>query len=192
MAQELELIVELLREMKNANYTNSQSFDNLLAGISNKIDVMGRNSASAELLKAYLGELAKNIDDKYSTTQSRFTEIEKALSAMFKVQDEHVKNKEIKELFEIFTTNLNNFYSESRQQKAILSGIETRLADISTDKSDKEDILRTITLLRNDFENLNHSYKSAIDSVNTDLKTIISNMIKLDQTETNAKISEQV
>ena len=192
MAQELELIVELLREMKNANYTNSQSFDNLFAGISNKIDVMGRNSASAELLKAYLGELAKNIDDKYSTTQSRFTEIEKALSAMFKVQDEHVKNKEIKELFEIFTTNLNNFYSESRQQKAILSGIETRLADISTDKSDKEDILRTITLLRNDFENLNHSYKSAIDSVNTDLKTIISNMIKLDQTETNAKISEQV
>ncbi len=192
MAQELELIVELLREMKNANNTNSQSFDNLLAGINNKIDVMGRNSASAELLKAYIGELAKNLEDKYSTTQSRFTEIEKALSAMFKVQDEHVKNKEIKELFEIFTTNLNNFYSESRQQKAILNGIETRLADISTDKSDKEDILRTITLLRNDFENLNHSYKSAIDSVNTDLKAIISNMIKLDQTDANTKISEQV
>ncbi len=192
MAQELELIVELLREMKRANSSNSQSFDNLLAEISSKIDTMGRYSASAELLKACLGELAKNLDDKYSTTQARFTEIEKALSAMFKVQDEHVKNKEIKELFEIFSANLNNFYSESRQQKAILSGIESRLADISTDKSDKEDILRTITLLRNDFENLNHSYKSAIDSVNTDLKSILSNMIKLDQTDANAKISEQV
>ncbi|MCM1339482.1 MAG: hypothetical protein NC191_07430 [Muribaculaceae bacterium] len=192
MGQELELIVDMLKEIERANNTNSQSFDNLLNGINNKIDVMGRSNASAELLKVCLSELAKNIDDKYTTTISRFTEIEKALKAVFNAQDEHVKTVEIKELFDIFSTNLNNFYSESRQQRAILSGIETRLTDISTDKTDKEDILRTITLLRNDFENLNHSYKSAIDNVNSDLKAILSNMIKLDQTELAQQISEQV
>lgn len=192
MAQELELIVEMLREIKRANSTNSESFDRLLASIGNKLEVIDKNSASADLIKAYLGEIAKSVDDKYTTTLNKFSDIEKALKAMFQEQEEHVKNKDIKELFDIFSTNMNNFYSEARQQKALLAGIENRLADISNDKSDKEDVLRTITLLRNDFENLNHGYKSTIDSVNSDLKTILTNLIKLDQTAINTQMKEQL
>lgn len=192
MAQELELIVEMLREIKRANSTNSESFDKLLASIENKLEVIDKNSASADLIKAYLGEIAKSVDDKYTTTLNKFSDIEKALKAMFQEQEEHVKNKDIKELFDIFSTNMNNFYSEARQQKALLAGIENRLADISNDKSDKEDVLRTITLLRNDFENLNHGYKSTIDSVNSDLKTILTNLIKLDQTAINTQMKEQL
>ena len=192
MAQELELIVEMLREIKRANSTNSESFDRLLASIGNKLEVIDKNSASADLIKAYLGEIAKSVDDKYTTTLNKFSDIEKALKAMFQEQEEHVKNKDIKELFDIFSTNMNNFYSEARQQKALLAGIENRLADISNDKSDKEDVLRTITLLRNDFENLNHGYKSTIDSVNSDLKTILTNLIKSDQTAINTQMKEQL
>lgn len=192
MAQELELIVEMLREIKRANSTNSESFDSLLASIGNKLEVIDKNSASADLIKAYLGEIAKSVDDKYTTTLNKFSDIEKALKAMFQEQEEHVKNKNIKELFDIFSTNMNNFYSEARQQKALLAGIENRLADISNDKSDKEDVLRTITLLRNDFENLNHGYKSTIDSVNSDLKTILTNLIKSDQTAINTQMKEQL
>lgn len=192
MAQELELIVEMLREIKRANSANSESFDRLLASIGNKLEVIDKNSASADLIKAYLGEIAKSVDDKYSTTLNKFSDIEKALKAIFQDQEEHVKNKNIKELFDIFSTNMNNFYSEARQQKALISGIENRLADISNDKSDKEDVLRTITLLRNDFENLNHSYKSTIDSINSDLKTILTNLIKSDQTSINTQMKEQL
>lgn len=192
MAQELELIVEMLREIKRANSANSESFDRLLASIGNKLEVIDKNSASADLIKAYLGEIAKSVDDKYSTTLNKFSDIEKALKAIFQEQEEHVKNKNIKELFDIFSTNMNNFYSEARQQKALISGIENRLADISNDKSDKEDVLRTITLLRNDFENLNHSYKSTIDSINSDLKTILTNLLKSDQTSINTQIKDQL
>ena len=52
MAQELELIVEMLREIKRANSTNSESFDRLLASIGNKLEVIDKNSASADLIKA--------------------------------------------------------------------------------------------------------------------------------------------
>ena len=192
MAQELEQIVELLREMTRANNNNTESFDKLLASINSKLELMDKNAATADLIRAYLGELAKATDDKYSKTMDRLTDIEKALKAIFNDQEEHVHNKDFNELFEVFTTNLNGFYSEARQQKALIAGIETRLADISNDKSDKEDILRTITLLRNDFENLNHGYKSTIDSVNSDLKSILTNLIKLDQSAVNTQIKEQV
>lgn len=192
MAQELELIIDMLREMKRANNTNSESFDKLLANIGSKLDVIDKNSTSSTLLKAYFGEIAKSVDDKYTTTLNKFSDIEKALKAIFQDQNEHVKNKNIKELFDSFTSSMNNFYTEARQQKVLLSSIEAKLAEISNDESDKNDILRTITLLRNDFENLNHGYKSIIDNVNSDLKSILTNLIKSDQTTINSQIKEQV
>lgn len=192
MAQELELIIDMLREMKRANNTNSESFDKLLANIGSKLDVIDKNSTSSTLLKAYFGEIAKSVDDKYTITLNKFSDIEKALKAIFQDQNEHVKNKNIKELFDSFTSSMNNFYTEARQQKVLLSSIETKLAEISNDESDKNDILRTITLLRNDFENLNHGYKSIIDNVNSDLKSILTNLIKSDQTTINSQIKEQV
>lgn len=192
MAQELELIIDMLREMKRANNTNSESFDKLLANIGSKLDVIDKNSTSSTLLKAYFGEIAKSVDDKYTTTLNKFSDIEKALKAIFQDQNENVKNKNIKELFDSFTSSMNNFYTEARQQKVLLSSIETKLAEISNDESDKNDILRTITLLRNDFENLNHGYKSIIDNVNSDLKSILTNLIKSDQTTINSQIKEQV
>lgn len=192
MAQELELIIDMLREMKRANNTNSESFDKLLANIGSKLDVIDKNSTSSTLLKDYFGEIAKSVDDKYTTTLNKFSDIEKALKAIFQDQNEHVKNKNVKELFDSFTSSMNNFYTEARQQKVLLSSIETKLAEISNDESDKNDILRTITLLRNDFENLNHGYKSIIDNVNSDLKSILTNLIKSDQTTINSQIKEQV
>ena len=192
MAQELELIVDLLKEMKRVNSTNMEGFDRLLANISNRLDSLDGNVASAELLKAYLGELTKKVEEKYSTTITKFSDIEQALRSIFLDQQEHVRNKDMKELFDIFSKNMNGFYTEAKQQKALLSGIESRLSDLSNNKSDKEDILRTITLLRNDFENLNHAYKNTIDEVNSNLKGILTNLIKMDQTAINTEIKEQL
>ena len=192
MAQELELIVDLLKEMKRVNSTNMEGFDRLLANISNRLDSLDGNVASAELLKAYLRELTKKVEEKYSTTITKFSDIEQALRSIFLDQQEHVRNKDMKELFDIFSKNMNGFYTEAKQQKALLSGIESRLSDLSNNKSDKEDILRTITLLRNDFENLNHAYKNTIDEVNSNLKGILTNLIKMDQTAINTEIKEQL
>ncbi len=192
MAQDLESIIELLREMQNTNKTSSESFDKVLSGISKKLGSLDKSSISEDLLKDYLNKLSRTMDEKYSTTILKFSDIENAIKALFSAQNEHVKNKDMRELFDIFTKSLNNFYSEERQQKAILSSIEARIKEISSDKSDKEDIVRTITLLRNDFENLNHSYKNAIDSVSSDLKTIISSMGKLEKSNNNDNINGQI
>ena len=52
--------------------------------------------------------------------------------------------------------------------------------------------MRTITLLRNDFENLNHAYKSTIDNVNANLNSILANLINMDQTKINTYMKEQL
>lgn len=192
MAQEIDLIFESLREIKRANLANSESFERLLVSIANKLEIMDKNSASAELIKSYLADLAKMSEDKYKTTLDKFSDIEKALKAIFNDQSEHVKTTELKELFELFSNNMNTVYSEIRQQKAIIAGIENKISEISTNKSDKEDILRTISLLRNDFENINQSYKYTIDSVSTNLKNIISGISQINQANNGTQILEQI
>ncbi len=187
MAQELE-IVKILREMKRANSTNSESFDRLLTSIGNKLETMDKNSESTELIKAYFVELAKTIDDKYATTISNFSDIEQALVALFKEQEGHVKTKDIKNLSDMFTQNMENFYSETAKQKEILAGIEKRIKKINSKKSDKESITNAINLLRNDFETLNHDYKLTVDSINSDVKTILTSLLKADKAVSNDEI----
>ena len=136
MAQEIDLIFESLREIKRANSANSESFERLLVSVANTLEILDKNSASAELIKSYLSDLAKMSDDKYKTTLDKFSDIEKALKAIFNEQDEHVKTKEMKELFEIFSNNMNTVYSEIRQQKALIAGIENKIAEISSNTSD--------------------------------------------------------
>ncbi|MBD5402769.1 hypothetical protein HDR58_08225 [bacterium] len=192
MAQDIEKIIDLLKEIKRADNTNTESFERLLVNIGRKLESMENNVASNELLKAYLSEITKNMEDKYTTTLSKFSEIENALKSIYKEQDEHVKTKSMQELYEVFSKNMNNFYTEAKQQKALITAIEARLSGMNTNKSDKEDILRTITLLRKDFENLNHAYKHTIDDVNTNLKSILKNLINSDNSKLTTSMSAQI
>lgn len=191
MAQDFEKIINLLREMQRTNDANADSFDRLLEELSEKFDTVNPQ-ASTELMGAYISELTKSVDDKYSVTLAKFQDIEQALKAVYNTQTEAVKNADMKELFDVFSKNVNNFYTEARQEKAILAGIEAKLSDLISNKSDKEDIIRTVSLLKNDFENINHAYKNTIDSVNTNLKSILSNIINMDPTKSGETAKAQI
>ena len=191
MAQDIERIISLLNDMQRSNDANADSFDRLLTSINSRLDMTSYDT-NTELLKVYINELAKSVDEKYSQTLNKFEDIEKALKAVYNSQDDHVKNDDMKELFDVFSKNVNNFYTEARQEKAILAGIETKLNDIATNKTDKEDILRTISLLRNDLGNVNHSYKNTIDDINTTLKTVLANVKGLDPLKSGDTAKAQI
>ena len=191
MAQNEEQIIDILLELKRSSDSNAQSFDSLLSRINAKLDFTD-NKPSIDLLRTYIKELTTSVEDKYNTTQNKFSDIEKALRAVYTLQGDQIKNSEIQELFDVFSKNVNNFSVEAKQNKAVLTGIENKISDLINNKTDKEDILRTISLLRKDFENVNNVYKHTIDDVNSNLKTIISGLIKLDPLKTNEAVKSQI
>ena len=81
MAQEIERIIRLLNDMQRSNDANADSFDRLLTSINSRLD-MTSSDTNTELLKAYINELAKSVDEKYSQTLNKFEDIEKALKAV--------------------------------------------------------------------------------------------------------------
>ena len=191
MAQDIEKVIDLLNSMQRRSDANADSFDRLLNSIGSKID-MNSNDTNTDLLRTYIGELAKSVDEKYSNTLSKFEDIERAIKAVYESQGESVKNSDMKELFDIFSKNVNNFYTEARQEKAILANIETKIGDMANNKTDKEDILRTISLMRNDIGNVNLSYKSTIDDINTTLKSILAGIKSVDPLKTGDTAKAQV
>ena len=192
MAQELEQILDLLREIRRAGSTNEESLNRLLSSMNSKIDTIDRNSISADLIKSYLQDISKSMDSKYKTTSDRFTDIEKALKSIFQGQDEKARTQDLRELFDVFSQNLNNFYMETRQQKAVITSIDAKLSEFNSGKGDKDEIVRMISLIRNDFENLNQTYRASIDTLTSDLKNVLSNLISLDQSAANAQIQTQI
>ena len=191
MAQDIEKVIDLLNSMQRRSDANADSFDRLLNSIGSKID-MNSNDTNTDLLRTYIGELAKSVDEKYSNTLSKFEDIERAIKAVYESQGESVKNSDMKELFDIFSKNVNNFYTEARQEKAILANIETKIGDMANNKTDKEDILRTISLMRNDIGNVNLSYKSTIDDINTTLKSVLAGIKSVDPLKTGDTAKAQV
>ena len=191
MAQDSDKIAKLLSDIQKTNNSNADNFDRILSNISSKLEKSISNT-NAELFKGYINELTKSLDDKYEQTYDKFEDIEKALKAVYETQDSHVKNTDMKELFDVLSKNINNFYTEARQEKAILAGIETKLADFSSNKTDKEDILRTISLMRNDIGNINISYKNTIDDINSTLKSILSGIKSFDPLKTGETAKAQI
>lgn len=191
MAQELEQIVEMLREMNRANNNYSESFGKLLTNIGSRFETSDKNVVTSDLIKAYFEELLKSTDAKYTITLEKLKDIEKSVQNIFDEQDEHVKNKNFNKLVKTFSTNLNKFYSEAKKQKTLITAIENKVLDIQNASSDNSSVLSTITLLKNDFEKLNIEYKNSIDNINSDLKSILTNLIKSNQTSVNAQVIEQ-
>ena len=191
MAHDIEKIMNLLDDIQRTNNIHADSLDRSLSAISSKLDISSKEGGP-ELLKAYISELSKSVEDKYSSTLYKIEDIEKALKAIYDSQDNSVKGSDLKELFEILSKNINNFYTEARQQKAIISGIESKISDLTNNKTDKEDILRTISLLRNDFGNINASYKSSFDDISSTLKAVLSSIKSVDPLNTGKTVITQI
>ncbi len=138
MAHDIEKIMNLLDDIQRTNNMHADSLDRSLSAISSKLDISSKEGGP-ELLKAYISELSKSVEDKYSSTLYKIEDIEKALKAIYDSQDNSVKGSDLKELFEILSKNINNFYTEARQQKAIISGIESKISDLTNNKTDKEE-----------------------------------------------------
>lgn len=186
MAQELEVIVDLLKEMRRANNKNIESFDKLLASINDKLDLMEENEDSIKLIKVYLEELTKTVELKYTTTAVKFNDIQKALNILFEEADEHAQSKNMLKAYNTFSKNLTEFNNHLELQKEITGKINTSLSSL---KNNKEDIKISLQQLKDNFEQLNHAYKNITNSLSSNLKPIIANIADSDnkKLKTNAK-----
>ena len=191
ITENFDTIKTLLNSIRAQGILNTSDVDKLLAGINSKLEKINTEE-DIDLIKIFLSELKQNLDERHSVLISKFGAIESLFSNLLKNSADTLKSSEVKELFDIVATNLSVFSREVVSQKETLTDITLRLDAMRSDDSSKKEIIKSVSLLKNDLEHLNNGFDSIVLSLNENFKTLIKTLSNVDQSEAINKFGAQL
>ena len=191
ITENFDTIKTLLNSIRAQGILNTSDVDKLLAGINSKLEKINTEE-DIDLIKIFLSELKQNLDERHSVLISKFGAIESLFSNLLKNSADTLKSSEVKELFDIVATNLSVFSREVVSQKETLTDITLRLDAMRSDDSSKKEIIKSVSLLKNDLEHLNNGFDSIVLSLNENFKTLIKTLSEVDQSEAINKFGGQL
>ena len=191
MNENFNTIKTLLNSIRAQGILNTSDVDKILENINSKLERID-NGDDIDLIKEFLSDLQKNLEERHSVLLSKFGAIESLFSNLLKNSNDAVKSDQLKELFDIIATNLSVFSREVVSQKETLSDITLRLDSMRSDDTQKKDIIKSISTVRNDIEKLNNGFDSIVISLNENFKTVLKTIAEVDQSDTIGGFSAQL
>lgn len=191
ITENFDTIKTLLNSIRAQGVLNTSDVDKLLSGINSKLEKINTEE-DIDLIKIFLSELKQNLDERHNVLLSKFGAIESLFSNLLKNSSEMLKSGEVKELFDIVATNLSVFSREVVSQKETLTDITLRLDAMRSDDSQKKEIIKNVSVLKNDIERLTNGFDSIVLSLNENFKTLIKSIAGIDPSENINKFSEEI
>lgn len=192
MAQTVEELAELIDSLKVETGRNADSFDKLLTSINNKLALMAEDTKADDLIKVYLAELKKTLEDRHSVMVSEFSKIEKSFKSLSDEQENLIKTSEMREMFDIFSVNMQSIAQELFNQKEILAQYDERFEAFVADKTDKNDIITSVAAIKNDVDVINKGFEASILDINSNIHSILKNLIVMDPTAQNDIVKREL
>lgn len=192
MAQTVEELAEILDNIKLEADRNAETFDKLLTSINNKLEFMSNDTEADDLIKVYLTELKKTLEERHALVVSEFNKIENSFKSLTDEQSKLSKTSEMKEMFDIFSNNMQSIARELYNQKELLAQYDERFAAFTEDKTDKNEIITSVAGIRKDVEIINQSFETSIADINANIQSIFKNLIVMDPTAQNDIVKREL
>ena len=192
MALTVDEIAEILNSMRVENENNVENFEKVLTDISAKLELMAGDSEDADLIKVYLTELKKLVEDKSVDTNTRFADIEKILHNVLLSQDDIAKTSELKDLFHVFSAAFDNFTSNFVNQKDFLENLSLKLENVENKVFDKDELASLIAGLNQDLVAVNNDIEKSFVSVDEKFAEVIKKLDSFDITEQVNSINSKI
>lgn len=192
MALTVDEIAEILNSMRVENENNVENFEKVLTDISAKLELMAGDSEDADLIKVYLTELKKLVEDKSVDTNTRFADIEKILHNVLLIQDDVAKTSELKDLFHVFSAAFDNFTSNFVNQKDFLENLSLKLGNVENKVFDKDELASLIAGLNQDLVAINNDIEKSFVSIDEKFAEVIKKLDSFDITEQVNSINSKI
>ena len=192
MALTVDEIAEILNSMRVENENNVENFEKVLTDISAKLELMAGDSEDADLVKVYLTELKKLVEDKSVDTNTRFADIEKILHNVLLIQDDVAKTSELKDLFHVFSAAFDNFTSNFVNQKDFLEDLSLKLGNVENKVFDKDELASLIAGLNQDLVAVNNDIEKSFVSIDEKFAEVIKKLDSFDITEQVNSINSKI
>lgn len=180
--ESFEYITESLDSIRAQNAMNAGSTDKILVAINNKLGEIASED-NTDLIKLFLAELKKSLEERHTFVSSKFSEIESSVQELSKKSETQLQASEIKELFEIIATNLGVFSKDFSSQKDLINEIMVKFEEFSQDESQKKDILRNISVLKVELEKFNNGLESISINLRDNFVEVAQILSKMDPAE---------
>ena len=162
------------------------------AEIINKVNELNQNEEIKEILTVSLPQIEELINSKYTDALEQFSALNSSLDNVLSAQDSLSKTAETEEFFSSLKTDVNNFYSELLNQHNFLESVRQKLNDMTADKSDRDEVIKSVVTIKSDLENFNRSLESYVIDINTNLQNILRHILTMDTTEQNDIIKREL
>ena len=192
MALTVDEIAEILNSMRVENENNVENFEKVLTDISAKLELMAGDSEDADLIKVYLTELKKLVEDKSVDTNTRFADIEKILHNVLLSQDDIAKTSELKDLFHVFSAAFDNFTSNFVNQKDFLEDLSLKLENVENKVFDRDELASLIAGLNQDLVVVNNDIEKSFVSIDEKFAEVIKKLDSFDITEQVNSINSKI
>lgn len=192
MAQTIEELAELLEGVKEEAGNNSEKFEKLLVSLNNKIELMSEDMNIEDVAKVYLNELKQILQERYNFVTEQFENINISIKSLNEMSNDLAKSSDVENLLKTFTQNIENLSTELNQQKESFSDYENHFNSYISDKTDKEELLQTISNIKIDVDNTNQGLIASLSGINNDIQTIIQNLIVMDPSAQNDIVKRQL
>lgn len=177
-----EYITDALDSIRAQNAMSAGSTDKVLVSINSRLEDLA-NEENSDLIKVFLAELKRSLDERHNFVSTRFNDMQLAFNNLVQKSEDQVKKHEVKEVFEIIASNLNIFAQDFSSQKDLISQIGLKIEELKQDDSQKKDILRNISVLKVELEKFSNGFESIILNFNDQFKGLSDVLLKVDSTE---------
>lgn len=179
---DFEYISDILDSMRAQNAISAGNTDKVLTSINNQLQSLV-NEDNNDLIKVFMVELKKNLDERYNFVSLKFSEIENSFNEILERTKNQLQASEIKELFEIIASNLNTFSAGFSSQKELISNLDLKIEELQKDESQKKEVLKNISTLKVELEKINNGFESVVLHMSTNFKEVAKTLDTLDTSE---------
>lgn len=184
-------ITEAIDSMRAQNAMNAGNFDKVLSNITNQLESLSVEE-NTDLIKVFLAELKRSLDERHNFVSSKFSEIETQFQDLVTRSESQLQGHEIKELFEIIANNLNTVSSDFTSQRDLITDIGLKIDEFKGDDSAKKEILRNISTLKAELEKYGNGFESIILNLNTNFQEVSESIVNLDSSESLSAIKKDI
>jgi len=175
-----EQITNLINSMRAQGILNFSGIDKVLNVINTRLSELDI-AEHTDLIKVLISELKTNIEERHGFVATKFSEVEDSINTLLQTNKNQIKSEEIKSLFDVIATNLSVFSKEVVSQKDALTEITLRLEAMRVDDTNKNDIIKNISVLKFDLAKLNNGFESIILNINNNFNELSQSFEKLIQ-----------
>src|SRR5574344_73427 len=174
-----EEISEMLTSLSFQSTQNMTKTNNALQSLDIKLSDLD-NSENTDLIKVFLAELKKGLEEKHDFMTSKFSQFESELGELAKQTGEKLNPSEIRELFDIIATNLSVFSKEVMVQKETLGDIILQIDAARQDDTKKKEVIKNISLVKADIDTVNNAFAALTVTLDEEFKDVLTRLETLD------------